>query len=214
MFHRLLHPVFACWTSQDCSWRVLFSPVKVPGLRPQSSPCLLTYDTTEEYVEECHLACIWFLKKCCFGSNHLKTPRLEMTTWQHTKQWNNRKKEAKLEINFRILRQRSWRFFQPEAGLHSWQGSLVRTTWVAHLANTYTEIWKKLCTRETYGKLDSCTVPCRSWRPEGCIFPEDLPRVCVCATLRGLVTEKPWSSLEVLRVECWVDDYRGMIDWY
>jgi len=37
----------------DCSWRVLFSPVKVPGLRPQSSPCLLTYDTTEEYVEEC-----------------------------------------------------------------------------------------------------------------------------------------------------------------
>lgn len=58
--HRLLHPVFACWTSQDCSWRVLFSPIKVPGLRPQSSPCLLTYDTNEEYVEECHLACIWF----------------------------------------------------------------------------------------------------------------------------------------------------------
>ena len=57
--HRLLHLAFACWTSQDCSWRVLFSPVKVPGLRPQSSPCLLTYDTNEEYVEECHLACIW-----------------------------------------------------------------------------------------------------------------------------------------------------------
>lgn len=37
----------------DCSWRVLFSPVKVPGLRPQSSPCLLTYDNSEEYVEEC-----------------------------------------------------------------------------------------------------------------------------------------------------------------
>lgn len=37
----------------DCSWRVLFSPVKVPGLRPQSSPCLLTYDKSEEYVEEC-----------------------------------------------------------------------------------------------------------------------------------------------------------------
>jgi len=37
----------------DCSWRVLFSPVKVPGLRLQVSPCLLTYDCNEEYVEEC-----------------------------------------------------------------------------------------------------------------------------------------------------------------
>ena len=37
----------------EVSWRVLFSPVKAPGLSRKQGPCLLTYDPQEEYVQEC-----------------------------------------------------------------------------------------------------------------------------------------------------------------
>lgn len=78
---------------------------------------------------------------------------------------------------------------------------------------THTEIFTEKH-RETLG-----CVPCRSWRPEGCIFPEDLPRVCVCATLGVLSPrslEKYWtvkSWLEV-RVECWWIDDSGILTNY
>jgi len=37
----------------DCPWLILCSPVISPGLRTSSAKCLLTYDPTEEYVEQC-----------------------------------------------------------------------------------------------------------------------------------------------------------------
>ena len=97
------------WALEDCSWRVLFSPVKVPGLRPQSSPCLLTYDNSEEYVEECDLA---GLVRSEF------TPVIFSVLCHSNFSWITTTSE------FPCPRQTSWRLFQSEAGLHPWQGSL------------------------------------------------------------------------------------------